>query len=65
MTEYFNVLKNSRLFTGMTAEDIDSLLKCISPEKREYKKNEYIWRQGEKTERKTAGPQPELNFDKL
>ena len=51
MTEYFNVLKNSRLFTGMTAEDIDSLLKCISPEKREYKKNEYIWRQGEKTEK--------------
>ena len=47
MKKYIPVLKRTKLFSGVGEEDISSLLSCLGARKKEYKKGEYILREGE------------------
>lgn len=47
MKKYIPVLKRTKLFSGVGEEDIASLLSCLVARKKEYKKGEYILREGE------------------
>ena len=47
MKKYIPVLKRTKLFSGVGEEDIFSLLSCLGARKKEYKKGEYILREGE------------------
>ena len=47
MKKYIPVLKRIKLFSGVGEEDIASLLSCLGARKKEYKKGEYILREGE------------------
>lgn len=47
MKKYIPVLKRTKLFSGVGEEDIVSLLSCLGARKKEYKKGEYILREGE------------------
>ena len=47
MKKYIPVLKRTKLFLGVGEEDIASLLSCLGARKKEYKKGEYILREGE------------------
>ena len=47
MKKYIPVLKRTKLFSGVGEEDIASLLSCLDARKKEYKKGEYILREGE------------------
>ena len=47
MKKYITVLKRTKLFSGVGEEDIASLLSCLGARKKEYKKGEYILREGE------------------
>lgn len=47
MKKYIPVLKRTKLFSGVGEEDIASLLSCLGARKKEYKKGEYILREGE------------------
>ena len=47
MKKYIPVLKRTKLFSGVGEEDIASLLSCLGARKKEYKKGDYILREGE------------------
>lgn len=47
MQEYLPVLKKSNLFQGVTPEEIQSMLKCLSAHVKHYKKDEFIIRSGD------------------
>ena len=47
MKKYIPILKRTKLFSGVGEEDISSLLSCLGARKKEYKKGEYILREGE------------------
>ena len=47
MKKYIPVLKRTKLFSGVGEEDMASLLSCLGARKKEYKKGEYILREGE------------------
>ena len=47
MKKYIPILKKTKLFSGVGEEDIASLLSCLGARKKEYKKGEYILREGE------------------
>ena len=47
MKKYIPVLKRTKLFSGVGEDDIASLLSCLDARKKEYKKGEYILREGE------------------
>ena len=47
MKKYIPILKRTNLFSGVGEEDIASLLSCLGARKKEYKKGEYILREGE------------------
>ncbi len=47
MKKYIDILKRNQLFSGVSEENILAMLGCLSATKREYKKGEYIFRQGE------------------
>ena len=47
MKKYIPVLKRTKLFSGVGEDDIASLLSCLGARKKEYKKGEYILREGE------------------
>ncbi len=48
MKEYIDILKRTKLFSGVGEEEIASLLSCLGARKRSYKKGEYILREGER-----------------
>lgn len=48
MKRYSEILKNTKLFMGMTDSEIDSVLLCMSALKHDFQKGEYIFRIGEK-----------------
>ena len=50
MKEFLPVLKNTKLFSGVGAEEIGSMLSCLGARLRTYKKGEYVLRQGEHLE---------------
>ena len=41
------VLIESKLFNRIKETEINDMMKCLSPIKKEYEKNEYIYRYGE------------------
>ena len=47
MKKYIPILKRTKLFSGVGEDDIASLLSCLGARKKEYKKGEYILREGE------------------
>ena len=47
MKKYIPILKRTKLFSGVGEEDMASLLSCLGARKKEYKKGEYILREGE------------------
>lgn len=49
MEEYYDLLRKSSIFTDMEDEEMNILMRCLSPELSHYRKNEYILRCGEST----------------
>lgn len=47
MRKYIPVLKRTRLFAGVSEDELASMLTCLDARLREYKKGEYVFRQGE------------------
>ena len=47
MKKYIPILKITKLFSGVGEDDIASLLSCLGARKKEYRKGEYILREGE------------------
>lgn len=47
MKKYMDILKRSKLFSGVSDEDIVAMFGCLNARCKEYKKGEYIFRQGE------------------
>lgn len=47
MKEYVSILKRTRMFSGVGDNDISSMLSCLEPKLKNYKKGEYVLRQGE------------------
>lgn len=50
-SKYMPVLTSARLFDGLTEEDIESVLTCLSAETPDFPKNSFIMRRGERSER--------------
>ncbi|MBE6824736.1 MAG: Crp/Fnr family transcriptional regulator [Ruminococcaceae bacterium] len=47
MKKYIEILKRNQLFSGVSEENIEAMLNCLSATFKDYKKGEYIFRQGE------------------
>ncbi len=47
MEKYIPILKKTKLFAGISEEEIASMLSCLDARLRTYKKGEYVLRQGE------------------
>lgn len=47
MEKYFPLLQAGPLFTGLTADDIKALLGCLAAVKRRFKKNSFVWTDGD------------------
>ncbi len=47
MKKYIEILKRNQLFSGVSEENIETMLDCLSATFKDYKKGEYIFRQGE------------------
>ncbi|MBQ4346818.1 MAG: cyclic nucleotide-binding domain-containing protein, partial [Firmicutes bacterium] len=47
MDKYINVLKRTRLFSGVGEDEITAMLSCLGAKLNTYKKGEYIFRSGE------------------
>ncbi len=47
MRKYIKVLKNTRLFSGVGEEEIESMLGCLGAALKRYKKGGYVFRAGE------------------
>lgn len=47
MKKYLQILKLSKLFAGINENEIEDVLLCLSAVKRNYRKDEYIFRAGE------------------
>lgn len=47
MKKYSDVLKRNQLFFGVSEDNIEAMLNCLSATYKDFKKGEYIFRQGE------------------
>lgn len=47
MKKYISIFIRTRLFTGVSEDGIAAMLSCLDSKLREYKKGEYVFRQGE------------------
>lgn len=48
MEKYFNVLKNSMLFSDIEENELDSMLVCLNAKIKDYKKDDFVFRVGDK-----------------
>lgn len=48
MKKYIPILKRTKLFAGVAEEEIGSMLSCLDARLHEYKKGEYVLREGER-----------------
>ena len=48
MEQYISTLAQTKLFSGMTEEEISAMLSCLSAVTKTYAKGEYIFRSGER-----------------
>lgn len=49
MKKYFKVLKNSALFSNISENDLENILKCLSSKNKFYKKNDFIFSEEDST----------------
>ena len=47
MDSYIRILKHTTLFSGVGENEISAMLDCLQAKKQHYKKDQYIFRQGE------------------
>lgn len=47
MKKFIPVLKQTKLFAGVTDHEIEAMLSCLDAQMKAYKKGEYVFRQGE------------------
>ena len=47
MKKYISILSKAQLFFGVSEQEVESMLHCLDARKREYRKGEYVLRQGE------------------
>lgn len=47
MEKYLSILKNSKLFNGISADELRSMLDCLSAVTCSYRKGEYVFRRGD------------------
>ena len=47
MEDYIRILKRTKLFAGIAENEISMMLSCLDAHMREYRKGEYVFRQGE------------------
>lgn len=47
MKKYIEILKQTTMFSGISENDIESMINCLNASIRQFKKGEYIFRQGE------------------
>lgn len=47
MKNYIEILSKTKLFSGVSKEDIESMLGCLNAKLYDYKKGDYVFRQGE------------------
>ncbi len=47
MKKYIPILKRTRLFSGISEEEINKMINCLQAKKCSYKKDEYIFHQGD------------------
>ena len=47
MKKYMPILKMSRIFSGLSEDEISSMSGCLNAKVQSFKKGEYIFRQGE------------------
>ncbi len=50
MKKYTEILKHTKLFSGIGEDEIEAMLSCLNAQVKEYKKGEFIFRQGEHLE---------------
>ena len=48
MKKYLSLLKNSKLFQGISEDELTSMLDCLSAVTRDYHKGEYVFSRGER-----------------
>ena len=48
MKKYLSLLKNSKLFQGISENELLSMLNCLSAVTRSYQKGEYVFTRGER-----------------
>ena len=47
LNNYFAIMKMSPLFVGIEESEMDTMLPCLSADIKKYKKDEFIFRQGD------------------
>ena len=47
MKKYIKILKKSRIFAGVSEDEIEAMLSCLNARVLSFKKGEYVLRQGE------------------
>ena len=47
MQQYMQILKNTKLFSGVREEEIETMLICLGATLHQYKKGDYVFRTGE------------------
>ena len=47
MKNYIGILSKTKLFSGVSKEDVESMLGCLNAKLYDYKKGDYVFRQGE------------------
>ena len=48
MKKYLSLLKNSKLFQGISEDEFTSMLECLSAVTLDYHKGEYVFSRGER-----------------
>ena len=64
MKKYIPILKRTKLFAGVSEEEIGAMLSCLDASVRTYQKGEYALRQGEHLNRITVLVGGELHIQR-
>ena len=64
MKKYISILKKSQLFAGVGEANIEAMLDCLSANLRDYKKGEYVLREGERIDNVMLLASGSLNIQK-
>lgn len=62
MKKYIPILKQTKMFAGVSEDEIGSMLSCLDARLREYKRGEYVLRQGEHLDHITVLVSGELHI---